>query len=111
RPPVIVVSPAVEASLDDPQRYVDPVFADVEVTRGLGYATVTNVEGRRQRLRLDLYEPAGDTAPARPVVLWLHGGSFQRGDRTLMRWWAEQFARRGYVTASADYRLEPEDDV
>lgn len=106
-----VATSGAAASLDDPQRYVDPVFDDVAVTEGVGYATVTDASGRRLRLRLDLYEPAGDTASARPVVLWLHGGSFQRGDRSLMRWWAEQFALRGYVTASADYRLEPEDDV
>lgn len=97
--------------LDAPQRYVDPVFADVSVTAGIGFATVTDVLGHQQRLRLDLYEPTGDTAPARPVVVWVHGGSFQRGDRSLMRWWAEEFARRGYVTASVDYRLEPADDV
>lgn len=73
--PVDPVGPGpVEASLDDPQRYVDPVFADVEVTRGLGYATVTNVEGRRQRLRLDLYEPAGDTGRRWRSFLLEEGG-------------------------------------
>lgn len=97
--------------LDAPQRYLDPVFAEVSVTEGVGFATVTNVLGQHQRLRLDVYQPTGDTAAARPVVVWVHGGSFQRGDRGLMRWWAEELARRGYVTASIDYRLEPADDV
>lgn len=111
RPAGQALEPGAPEGLDAPQRYLDPVFPTVTVTEGLGFATVTNVSGQRQRLRLDVYEPQGDSAAARPVILWLHGGSFQRGTRSLMSWWTRESARRGYVSVTATYRLEPEDDV
>lgn len=94
--------------LDAPQRYLDPVFDEVTVTEGRRYATVTNVFGQVQRLAMDIYEPAGDTVTERPVMVWLHGGSFQRGTRQLMSWWTEEWARRGYVSATITYRLDEE---
>lgn len=58
-------------------------------------------------LALDLYEPAGDTAAARPAIVWIHGGAFAKNtkaDGNLVRI-ARYFAQLGYVTASIDYRL------
>jgi dipeptidyl aminopeptidase/acylaminoacyl peptidase len=58
-------------------------------------------------LRLDIYEPAGDTETKRPVLIWVHGGGFSGGDKAsgVAPDIAPMFARRGYVVASINYRL------
>lgn len=59
---------------------------------------------------LDLYVPhrggARRAAARRPVVVWIHGGGWRRGDkRTGARRKAELFTKAGYVFASVNYRL------
>lgn len=57
-------------------------------------------------LRLDLFEPA-ESGP-RPTVLFVHGGGFvERNDDDLKRH-AREFAERGYVTATCQYRIADE---
>ncbi len=59
-------------------------------------------------LLMDIYEPAGDVLAERPLIILAHGGSFVAGTRTddeAVDSLCERFARRGYVTASIDYRL------
>ncbi len=59
-------------------------------------------------LKMDIYQPVGDTLSARPLILLAHGGSFVGGDRhldTTVLYLCQKFAKRGYVTASIDYRL------
>lgn len=58
-------------------------------------------------LLLDLCLPGGDFAPA-PVVLWLHGGGWFTGDRTLAPDLRRFFAVRGIAMASIEYRLTTE---
>jgi acetyl esterase/lipase len=63
-------------------------------------------------LLLDLYLPSDRTGP--PVVLFLHGGGWALGDRTLAgpaftgRTFFERLAEAGFAVASADYRLSGE---
>ncbi|GAA4861188.1 alpha/beta hydrolase [Actinomycetospora straminea] len=56
-------------------------------------------------LLLDLYRPAGPGP--HPVVVWVHGGSWVRGERTdrtaLCRWLAD----RGHAVVAVQYRLPP----
>ena len=91
------------------RRYLDPIFTNIAITAGLVYGEAPNNRGEVQQLLLDLYEPVGDADPARPVLIWAHGGGFHTGSRTEPRWidMATRFAQRGYVTASIDYRLRP----
>lgn len=58
-------------------------------------------------LFMDIYEPAGDTLASRPLLLMLHGGAFIMGDKRAptITDLAEDFASKGYVVASIDYRL------
>ena len=90
-------------------RYLDPVFDAVAVRAGLAYGSAIDNLGETQVLRLDLYEPAGDAAPARPAIIWAHGGGFTGGsrDEAFVASLARRFAQRGYVTASISYRVRP----
>lgn len=54
-------------------------------------------------LLLDLYRPSG--AGPVPVVLWLHGGGWFTGDRTLAPDLAERAGATGLAYASIEYRL------
>lgn len=75
---------------------------------GLTYATVPGF----RPLLLDLHRPA-DPAPA-PVVVWIHGGGFQSGDRRYLPDTLEPgslFAAAtsaGLAVATIDYRLSGE---
>jgi alpha/beta superfamily hydrolase len=57
--------------------------------------------------KMDIYTPDGDTETSRPVVLYMHGGSFYGGDKNLTDCvdFCTSMAKRGYVAISANYRL------
>ncbi|MBK9335493.1 MAG: carboxylesterase family protein [Lewinellaceae bacterium] len=73
----------------------------------LPYAPATNHLGQPVTLSMDVYEPEGDTAAMRPVIVLEHGGSFAFGNKSDMARWGEFLAKRGYVAASIQYRLFP----
>lgn len=85
------------------QRYKDMIFSNVTVTSNVTYSTSNGTT-----LKLDVYEPTGDTASMRPLIVLAHGGSFISGTKTddnVVTQMCNNFAKRGYVTASIDYRL------
>ena len=92
-------------------RYLDEVFEDVTVTTDVVYRRTTDPEGRPLDLRIDIYSPAGDTVRSRPAMLWMHGGYFTSGDKRNMASFAEAMARRGYVSASVQYRLASDPNI
>jgi acetyl esterase/lipase len=87
-------------------RYVDPIFANVTKTSDIVYGQAVNSSGALQDLTLDLYEPSGDTEEFRPVYIWAHGGFHKRGDKRNDGPYAD-YASRGWVTLSINYRLCP----
>jgi acetyl esterase/lipase len=92
---------------DAPLRYRDAVFDAVTVTSDVPYGRAVDQHGTTVDLDLDVYEPAGDTAAARPAIVWVHGGSFSRGDKTSgeIVFEATEMAKKGYVGVSIEYRL------
>ena len=61
------------------QRYLEDVFSSVIVTSDVIYGlNVTVITGAPalDTLKMDIYEPTGDTAFVRPLILYLHTGSF-----------------------------------
>ena len=57
---------------------------------------------------VDIYQPAGDTLAARPLIILAHAGTFvsgTRNDDVTVDSLCVRFAKRGYVTASIEYRL------
>lgn len=89
-------------------RYQSKVFTNVTTTADIVYGSNVNSDGNTQDLHVDFYEPTGDTATMRPLLIFAHGGSFYAGDRTSgeIVYLCEEFAKRGYACASIQYRLE-----
>jgi arylformamidase len=74
--------------------------ANQRVFRDIAYA-----EPRNERQMLDVYAPAG--AKNRPIVFWIHGGGWQKGDKTEMNAKPQAFTDKGYVFATTNYRFIP----
>lgn len=99
------------------ERYLDPQF-DVMVTEGVTYGENYEVLTGAPvliDLVMDVYEPEGDMEERRPLIIMAHAGSFlpkglntlpfgNRRDSTNIEM-CREFASRGYVCASIDYRL------
>jgi dipeptidyl aminopeptidase/acylaminoacyl peptidase len=90
---------------DGALRYRDQVFSSVTTTTDLTYGSAPGADGNPVTLKLDLYQPAGDTIAKRPALVWVHGGGFTMGDKSSGRARAIFFARLGYVAVSINYRL------
>jgi acetyl esterase/lipase len=107
-----------------PNRYREETFTTLQETRDVVFSTniptvsttslfgnqLANEESYGQRtvtLRMNIYRPSGDTLTQRPVIIFAFGGGFVTGSKTeaSMVRLCQAFARRGFVTASIDYRL------
>jgi len=91
----------------DNGRYASDVFTDFTKTSNITYGSNTSWTGGTTTLKMDFYEPTGDTETERPLLIWVHGGSFIGGSKTDpdMVTFSERFALKGYACASIDYRL------
>jgi poly(3-hydroxybutyrate) depolymerase len=101
--PVFVLTLLFNANAQCDGRYVNDIFSQVDVTNGVQFGQAGN-----QTLRMDIYQGQGDTVSSRPLLIMCFGGSFVGGSRTSAEIVAfcEAMARKGYVTAAIDYRLE-----
>ena len=88
-------------------RYASDVFATYTTTSDVTFGQNTSWNGAATVLKLDVYQPTGDTEMNRPLILLVHGGSFIGGSKTDgdVVTMCQKFAKKGYVTASIDYRL------
>lgn len=81
---------------------------DIQVTTDLHYATSMTWPGTQMdSLRMDIYQPDPTLDPVqkRPLILMVHGGAFLVGSKEEMASFCIEMARRGFVTASINYRL------
>ena len=90
-----------------PLRYRDTIFSTVTKTTDVVYGTAVDAQGATVSLKLDVYRPVGDSNVKRPLIIFAHGGSFRAGNKNSAEIVdeANTFAKKGYVTASIDYRL------
>lgn len=114
------------ATADAGRLYRGPVYAvaDLTISRDVVYATGANADGLHYTspqtraadtkrdtldLTLDIAVPPAEAAhPQRPTVVFLHGGGFRGGSKTLGDDLIRDFASAGYVAATVDYRLTPD---
>lgn len=88
-------------------RYKSKIFTYDSVMNIVYGNNVTASSSTPQDLLLDIYLPASDTFTKRPVIFFTHGGSFLFGtkaDGDVVKL-CKEFAQRGYVCVSQDYRL------
>jgi acetyl esterase/lipase len=90
----------------DPGLYREHHY-DVTVTNDIAYRTTTDYHGQPVTLALDTYVPS-NSQTKRPAVIFLHEGGFTSGNRSSLANYARDFATRGYVSVSIDYRLRPD---
>lgn len=100
---------------DEPKRYIDPIFENITIQKDILFGEVINFKGENEKLHLDIYTPDNDNQTNRPVILWIHGGGFRIGNDKSQGYivkMATEFAKRGYVCISIDYRVRtnPKDD-
>lgn len=81
--------------------------AQIDSVTNLTYASFSDNEGNQQDLLIDFYFPSSieDSLPKRPFILLLHGGGFFVGNKGLMRDKCYEFAKKGFVAATMNYRL------
>lgn len=101
-------SPASHAQDDRaaPRRYLNTVFPEHVRHGNLVFAeNVNNLDGKVEKLTMRVFEPKGDTAAKRPLVVLTPGGGFVRTEDFWMDDFGEELARAGYVVAVHRYRL------
>jgi hypothetical protein len=119
---ILVFSLVVSALMSlNAQRYLTPQFSDITKSTtyyAQNFSVITlSVTGHTMRLPLscDVYQPTGDTVSSRPLMIFLSTSNFlpkkvrsnPLGDRTdsVAVEMCTRFAKLGYVTAAADYRM------
>lgn len=75
-----------------------------QVHRDLAYT-----EPADQCRRLDVYAPAD--GEGRPILVWLHGGGWRKGDKASVQRKPEAFVDKGFVFVSVNYRFVPQVSV
>ncbi|MBD3895233.1 alpha/beta hydrolase [Halomonas sp. ML-15] len=83
--------------------HLDSASAQVTRLQGLTYTP----NGWPETLQADVYLPADDGTALRPAALVVHGGGWQRRDRSDMDGIAEQLAKAGFVAVNVEHRFAP----
>ncbi|MEM9931863.1 MAG: hypothetical protein AAF840_18875, partial [Bacteroidota bacterium] len=133
---LVVLFASLVGGLQAQLRYIDRVFSDVSVSVDTFGSNIdaynltlaqNNVPVSPLRpLQMDVYQPMGDTASLRPVVVLYHGGNFlprfvnnsvlgTTKDKAVVEF-VTRFAERGYVGIAAENRVgwnpaSPDPDV
>ena len=82
--------------------YASPILAgEPKVQRGIPYA-----EPKNELQMLDVYAPT--KGKNLPVVVWIHGGGWQRGDKADVQNKPKAFVDKGFVFVSINYRFIPQ---
>ena len=85
-------------------RYFNTIFEKSMVTMNVPFGQNVTIGGNTIALTMDIYEPEGDMITKRPVIVLAHGGGFVDGQKEDIAFLCEDFARRGFVTATITYR-------
>ncbi|MBS1625716.1 MAG: carboxylesterase family protein [Bacteroidetes bacterium] len=87
----------------------DAYFSDAQIVSdtGIVYGQAFNYQGQWQNLILNVHYPdrAVDSLPRRPLIVLVHGGSFLGGNLRNLDDDCIEFAKRGFVAATVEYRL------
>jgi len=110
---------AIAPGMLSAQRYLAETFSAVTVTTNVKYGENISIFPPPNPTLIDLvadvYEPTGDVLPQRPLIIFMHTGSYlpryingtptgSRNDSATVEI-CTQLAKRGYVVANIDYRI------
>jgi len=91
--------------------YVDSAPYLAEVSQAFEFDVIEDVRyydgpsAHERKHLLDIYAPS--SASSTPVIFFVHGGSWEDGDKSLYSYLGENFASRGFTTVVTNYRLSP----
>ncbi|MCA9190174.1 MAG: alpha/beta hydrolase [Planctomycetales bacterium] len=74
--------------------------AEMMVRRDIAYCQPTN-----ERQLLDIYSPSA--GQDHPIIVWIHGGGWTKGNKTSVQNKPRAFTERGFVFVSTNYRFAP----
>ncbi len=91
------------------QQWIDQNYS-YDSIMNLSYGSSVNFVGETETHLMDIYLPNCDDpthTARRPLIVFIHGGAFVAGDKNEanLQTMCKEFAKRGYVTATIDYRL------
>lgn len=106
----------VNTSWSQNHRYTRTLFPTSTVVPNVVYGVAPSISGpvynedsniTNQNLVMDIYKPTGDNFYLRPAVIFAHSGAFLLGNKGVddMKALCDSLSRKGYVTASIDYRM------
>ncbi len=76
-----------------------PVPDDVKEYKDIVYKTIDST-----KLKLDIYYSKNISKPA-PLLVFIHGGAWKKGDKHDYLHYLVDYAKKGYVTATVQYRF------
>lgn len=79
------------------------LFNPIVRTNDITYQPTTT---RIAEQKLDIYAPRKPATP-KPVMIFIHGGNWNSGQKSTYRFFGKRFARKGIVTVIIDYPLSP----
>ncbi len=74
--------------------------------RNVVYATLENTKYGKRELHLDLFAP--EKKGTYPALILVHGGGWHAGNKSILVPLAQMIAKKGFVTVSVEYQLQPE---
>lgn len=77
------------------------IAQEMQVQKDISYA-----ESKNERQKLDVYAPKD--GKDLPIILWIHGGGWQSGDKSEVDVKPKAFVDKGYLFISTNYRLLPD---
>ncbi|MBX7207818.1 MAG: alpha/beta hydrolase [Verrucomicrobiaceae bacterium] len=80
---------------------VSTYAAEPVATRDVFYT-----EAKDKLQSLDVYSPA--TGGKHPVIVWIHGGGWKKGDKAGLQQKPQAFVDKGFVLVSVNYRFIPD---
>ena len=90
------------------ERYLTPIFDNYNLETNILYGANIKSNKDSMNLMLDVFTPKNDTAQLRPLLIYLHGGSFVNGSKESGEAYniCKEFVKRGFVAVSPAYRQE-----
>jgi len=104
---LILILSSIIVTAQETIRFKDEVFQNIDSVSNIVYGNSVNLKGQNKDLLLDFFTPHNDTMVKRPLMIFIHGGGFQNNTKTgsYSSLICSGLAKRGYVTATIDYRL------